>query len=158
MFEKKAIELATIHSFLGLYNHIMITTYKVALHSDNPDFICSDSEGSILQVDVTLTESAKGDIKARLGRSNHKNVKKMKVSSKSLQDNTIEIVLTCIRKKLLKRYGPNTALVVRDTCPLDLNWDLFLYQISKVLGNEYNPYDKGVWIINDSKDKTYRVL
>ena len=136
----------------------MSTTYKVELHSDNPDFTCSDSDGSILQVDVTMTESSKGDIKARLGRANNKNVNNMKVMSKSLQDNTIEKVITRIREKLWKRYGPNTALVVRDMCPLDLNWDLFLTQITRVLSNECNPYDKGVWIINDSKDKIYRVL
>lgn len=136
----------------------MSTTYKVESHSENPDFTCSDSDGNILQVDVTLTESSKGDIKARLGRSNHKCVKKMIVSSNSLQDSTIEIVLNCIRKKLLKRYGPNTALIIRDTCPLDLNWDLFLIQIKKELNNEYNPYDEGIWIIANSKDKIYRVL
>ena len=136
----------------------MGTNYKVELHSENPDFICYDSDGNIFQADVTLTESFKGDIKARLGRSKHKDPNNLKVTHISLHESTVESVLASIRKKLFKRYGPNTALVVRDTCPLDLDWDLFLDQIKDELNNECNPYDKGIWIIANSKDKIYRVI
>jgi hypothetical protein len=156
--EKKTIELATTSAFLIFYNHNMGTSYKVESHSENPDFICFDSDGNKLQIDVTLTESFKEDIKARLGRSEHKNVNNMKVSNISLQDSTIESVTKCICKKLLKRYGPNTALVVRDTCPLDLSWELFKNEIKEKLKNEFSPYDKGIWIIPDSMNRIIRVL
>ncbi len=115
--------MAKAKAFLRLYNNKMGTDYIVKENSDYPDFECKNSNNKILKLEITLNESFKGDIYARLGRSNHKNVNKLKENrnnrnnslsanlskKESLHNNTIKSAVNSITQKLNKRYGNNTA-------------------------------------------------
>ena len=63
-----------------------------------------------------------------------------------------------IQSKLDKDYGSNVALVVRDTSPLDWDWGWVLDEIQNGLDLTRNPFDRGIWIISNSKDRTFRVM
>jgi hypothetical protein len=70
----------------------------------------------------------------------------------------MDMIVSRIQEKLNKDYGQNVALVVRDTSPLDWEWDRVLDQIRSKLNLSRNPFDKGIWIISYSKDRIFRVL
>jgi hypothetical protein len=170
--EKEAIEKATADAFIKLYNSEMGTSFSIAEYSDAPDIRCQDIEGNIFNFEITLTEDRQGDIQALLGRSEDKDIEsirihlaKVKAGKASiferiscLQDDVTVIVISRIESKLKKDYGNNVALVIRDTSPLDWDWDMVIDQIKSQLDLERNPFDKGIWIITSQKDKIYRIL
>lgn len=167
MNEKEAIEKATADAFVALYNARMGTAFAIIEHSDAPDFRCKDSAGNILNFEVTLTEDRPSDIKAALGRSNHRSPEALRKHLSDvragkahplewvscLQGNVAGMMISCIQKKLIKDYGPNTALVVRDTSGCDWDWDSVADQIKRDLKFRLNAFDKGIWVISRSKDK-----
>ena len=65
------------------------------------------------------------------------------------------MVVKRIEKKLSKRYGPNTALVVRDTSGVDWDWDLVGDAIKDRLKSVQNPFDTGIWILSSAKNKNF---
>jgi hypothetical protein len=125
--EKKDIEKATAEGFIKLYNAKMRTTYRIIDHSDSPDTLCVNSDGNKLNLEITMTEDRPGDIKALLGRSDHRNIEALKAHRAKveagkassleliscLQGNLISMLVRRIQAKLNNDYGKNTALVVR---------------------------------------------
>ncbi len=172
MNEKEAIERATAEAFIDLYNSKMGTSYAINEHSDAPDVGCRDANGNSLNLEITLTEDNPGDIQALLGRSDHKSldalkkhneaVKQGKVSAldgmSCLQGNVTSMIAQRIRSKLTKDYGPNTALVIRDSSAVGWDWDLVVDQIRGVVNLAKNPYDQSIWIISYSKDRIFRLV
>ncbi len=172
MNEKEAIEKETADAFVKLYNAEMGKSFSIVKHSDNPDFRCIDSEGNTFNFEATLTEDQPEDIKAALGRSDHRSIeaaKKHRADVKAgkanplervscLQGNVVQMIVSRIQPKLKKDYGSNVALVIRDASPLDWDWDMVIDQIKSQLSLDRNPYDKGIWIITLRKDTIYRVL
>ena len=172
MNEKEAIERHTAEGFLSLYNAQTNSSYEIVTHSDAPDFFCRDKTGCELKLEIPLTENRSGDIKAALGRSNARNLDALKRHNEAvrkgkakasqwsscLQGEVLDMIVSRIQNKLYKDYGPNTALVVRDTCPLSWNWNMVLKSIRASLDLKHNPFDKGIWIISNSKDEIFRVL
>ena len=164
MTEKEKIEKFTAEKFIETYNVRFNTTFAVKEHSDNPDFICEDKNGNKLNLEATLTEDRDNDIKAALGRSEHRNfdyVKKHGMGPASaLSGNVMEHAYERILEKMSKRYGTNVALVVRDASPLEWDWNMCLEELKKKLENVSNPFDKGVWILTISQDqnKIFQVL
>ncbi|MCK4849952.1 MAG: hypothetical protein KAT11_01310 [Phycisphaerae bacterium] len=170
--EKEAIERATAGGFLKLYNAQMDSSYEIVEHSDAPEFICLDRSARELRLEITLTEDRPGDIQAALGRSDARDLESLKRHLEAvrqgeesifdrvscLQGNVLEMIKERIRKKLDKDYGPNTALVIRDTSPLDWDWSHVSEQIRMFLDSKRNPYDKGIWIISSDKDRIFQVL
>ena len=75
-----------------------------------------------------------------------------------LQGNLIAMLVSRIQAKLNNDYGKNAALVVRDTCPADPDWDLELNEIKAQLDLSRNPFDKGIWILSYAKDRLFRVV
>lgn len=72
--------------------------------------------------EITLTEDRPNDIKAALGRSDHRSPEifhKEHPRASSLQGNVVCMITSRISAKLKKDYGPNTALVIRDSSPGD---------------------------------------
>ena len=57
-----------------------------------------------------------------------------------------------------KRFGPNTALVVRDTSGVDWDWDLVADTVKQSLHGIGNPFDEGIWILSTAKDRIFRVV
>ena len=55
-------------------------------------------------------------------------------------------------------YGPNTALIVRDSSSCDWEWDEITDELKGKLKLDTNPFDKGVWILNFSKSKLYQIV
>ena len=172
MNEKKAIEKATADAFIKLYNSEMGTSFSIVEYSDSPDIRCKDPEGNTFNLEITLTEDRPKDIQAALGRSGHRSLEALKKhlaevkAGKAnplervscLQGNVAEMIVSRIQPKLEKDYGPNAALVVRDSSPLDWDWDLVVDQINNMLNLVRNPFDKGIWIISYLKDKIFRLL
>jgi hypothetical protein len=158
MNEKEAIERYTAEGFLKCYNIEFGSSYKVVEFPDAPDVKCKDeTTGSKLNLEITLTEDRKGDIQARLSRSNSRDSEKGSETS-HLPEDVIPIVIERIQSKLNKDYGENVALVVRDTSGVDWNWNYHIDFIKKSLDLRANNFDKGIWIINNSKSQIIRVI
>ena len=133
--EKVAIERATAEAFLGLYNAQARGSFVVKECSDAPDIRCVDADGNSLNLEITLTEDRFGDIQARLGRSEAWSLESLKrhladvragianpmQRVSCLSGNVAAMAANRIQAKLAKDYGPNTALVVRDTSGVDWN-------------------------------------
>lgn len=172
MNEKEAIEKETADAFIELHNTEMGTSFSIVEYSDAPDIRCIDSEGNTFNFEVTLTEDRPKDIQATLGRSDHRSIEALKKhladvkAGKAhpldrvscLQGNVTEIIVSRIQPKLMKDYGDNAALVIRDVSPVGWDWDMVIDQIKSQLSLDRNPFDKGIWIITSRKDKIYRIL
>lgn len=172
MREKEAIEQATACAFIEMYNSRMGTSFSIVEFSDAPDVNCKDNDGDSLNLEITLTEDRPGDIKASLGRSGHKSLGELKKfpgkvekgevnifdGPSLLQGNVVGMIANRIQSKLRKDYGSNTALVIRNSSAVEWDWPLVVDQIKDLLNLDRNPFDKGIWIISDSKDRIFRLL
>jgi len=170
--EKEAIEKATADAFISLYNPESGASFSIVEYSDAPDIRCKDSKGNTFNFEITLTEDRPQDIQAALGRSDHRSLEALKrhlsdvkagkadplKDVSCLQGNVSQMIMSRIQRKLKKDYGSNVALVVRDSSPLDWNWDLVANQIKNMLNPVRNPFDKGIWVISYSLDKIFRLL
>jgi hypothetical protein len=168
--EKKAIEKATAEGFLKLFNEHFRTDFAIVNHFDAPDVRCRDSRSNELNLEITLTEDQALDIQAILGRSNHKSIEALKLHNEriaqgkerphfsALLGNVLDHAAKRINEKLLKSYGSNVALVVRDSSLLDWEWDSVIDDLKAKLNLARNPFDKGIWILNMSKTKLYQVI
>lgn len=172
MKEKEAIEKETADAFIKLYNSKTGSSFSIIEYSDAPDIRCKDSDGNELNFEITLTENRPKDIQAVLGRSDHKNLVSLKKHleevkagkanalerSSGLDGNVTVMIVSRIQPKLNKDYGPNTALVIRDASRLDWEWDEVRDQIEAMLSLKRNPFDKGIWLISNSKDRLFKLL
>jgi hypothetical protein len=172
MTEKEAIERETAELFIKLYNSQTGTSFSIVTHSDAPDFHCQDKESNKLKLEITLTEDRPGDIPALLGRSDAKSPEALKRHNEAvergeesifdsvscLQGNVFQMARTRIQPKLNKDYGPNTALVVRDTSGLPWSWETILDDLASSLDLHINPFDKGIWLISFSSNSIFRVV
>jgi hypothetical protein len=169
--ETQRIELTTAESFIEKYNSICQSDFRivtVAGMGESPDIVAKDSQGTKLNIKVTMTEDRPGDIPAALGRSEHKSADALRAHMKAvhegkeklvincLQGNVLQMLMHCIEKKLLKRYGNNVALVVRETS-LPWDWDLVLSELHHYLSNKEVPFDKGIWIVSRARDRIIRI-
>jgi hypothetical protein len=75
-----------------------------------------------------------------------------------LSGNVCQAAKTRIQGKLRKDYGPNVALVVRDTSPLGWDWHDVLNDLVASLDLSRNPFDKGIWLISLVTGKIFRVV
>lgn len=169
MDEKKAIEKATAERFLMLFNEHFRTDFSIVELSDTPDVKCQDSRNTELNLEITATEDRDRDIQAVLGRSNHRSIEALRLHNErvaqgkeypqfsALSGNVLDHAVKRISEKLLNSYGSNVALVVRDSSPLDWEWDTVIDDLRAKLNLARNPFDKGIWILNLSKTKLYRV-
>jgi hypothetical protein len=172
MTEMEAIERETADAFLALYNAQHGTSYAVTAYSDAPDVRCADPSGSTFNLEITLTEDRPHDIQALLGRSDHRSVETLRAHvdrvNAGLADprervselgaNVAAALIGRIHAKILKRYGPDTALVIRDVSPLDWDWDLEIPNMRAALADSPIPFDRGIWIINTQKTRIFSVL
>ena len=159
MNEDQRIERATAEGFLLLFNQQLGADYEIVETADAPDIRCQDSIGRALNLEITLTEDRESDIKAALGRSDHRNAENFNPSlpASSLQDDVLKQAVERINKKLRMRYGASTALVVRDASGVEWDWDLVVDELKMKLDLARNPFDKGIWILNRFKTKLYQV-
>lgn len=167
MNKKEQIEKATADAFIHLYNIKMGTSFFITSYSDAPDIRCEDSKGNIFNFEITLTEDRTRDIQYLEGGSNHRSINADDATGRTgrslgmascLQGNVTDMIINRIQKKLDKYYGPNVALVIRDASPVDWDWEFTLDNIRRSLESQTIPYDKGIWIINHSKDRIFRVV
>lgn len=170
MDEKKAIEKATAEGFLKLFNGHFRADFAIVELGDTPDVRCRDSRSNELNLEITLTEDHARDIQAALGRSNHKSIEALKLHNErvaqgkekpqfsALLGNVLDHAAERISEKLLKSYGSNVALVVRDSSGVDWEWDSVIDDLKAKLNLARNPFDKGIWILNVSKTKLYQVI
>lgn len=152
MNEKEKIEYHTALKFLEEYNKKFNKTYTPCL-SDSPDVICKNFKGEQINLEVTLTEDNKGDIPSLLGRSDQLNIENVNGRYSSLSDNVSHNAFEAIKNKMHKRYGKDTALVVRDVSPVGWDWGLVTNSIRDRVKEEFseNPYSLGIWILSGSE-------
>ena len=159
--EQRAIEL-----FLPWYNEEHGTSFRVVEHGDAPE------SGATLNVEITLMRERGDDIQALRGRTNTPSIDSLRAQNalvaaglahplqfvRTPQVDALSGLATAIRKKLTKSYGPNTALLIRETCPLDWDWGLVdLSDVRVRLREHKNPFDKGIWLI-ESTNRLRRVM
>jgi hypothetical protein len=170
--EKQQIEQATVEAFLNLYNQRLETDFKVTSFADEgtvPDAACKNTNGDELNIEVTMTEDMPMDIQSLLGRSEHKSVEAVRarldrvkaglepIWYSSLDGNVLDQIVDRISKKWRKRYGPNTALVIRDASPLPWSWDSVVDKVRSRLDLSSTPFDRGIWILNYDKSLLYEI-
>jgi hypothetical protein len=170
MDEKKRIEKATAEGFLSLFNTHFGVDFQIVKLGDAPDVQCRDSKDNELNLEITLTQDRPRDIQAALGRSDHKSLEALRQHNmrvahgkerpqfNSLGGNVLDQAADRISEKFLKDYGPNSALVVRDSSGTDWEWELVIDDLKARLHQKRNPFDMGVWILNVSKTKLYQVI
>lgn len=170
MNEKQLIERYTADGFLELYNRRYGESYSIACHADAPDIRCRNEGGKFLNLEITLTEDRPRDIAATLGRSSHRDIGLHLVNARSttpelalppassLAGNVSDRLLSRIGAKLDRDYGPRVALVIRDTSPLDWEWDFVLDDVRSQLALHDSPFDMGIWLLNLSKTRLYEII
>jgi hypothetical protein len=172
MNEKEAIERATAEAFIDHYNDMHATSFRIIEHGDAPDIITHDKLGNRLQLEIVMTEDRVGDIKAMLGRSDVRSIESLKrhvelvrqgkaepmQRASSLGGNVTESLKERLHAKMARRYGPNTALVIRDTSGVDWDWDVMVGDLKASFGDQLNPFDRGIWLLNRSKDRLFQLL
>lgn len=172
MEEKVSIEEGTADGFLRIYNKENRRTFKIVRLADSPDVECKDDEGKTLNIEITLTEDRPGDIPSALGRSQQRSPEALREHLQRVRDgkaktlertsslggNVSDAIISRIRPKLLKRYGAHTALVIRDTSGVDWDWDWEIPELQNKLAGISNPFDEGIWILNRSKDRLFRIV
>lgn len=152
--EKRAIENATVKGFLDLYNLEKADDFRITTHGDSPDFVCTNSVGRRLNIETTTAHDDRNDMQVLLGRA----TSRKRPRSARLRDFVLANLLTIIREKQLKRYGSNTALVIRQTSGVDWDWEMEIEAIRSGFPGQTSPYDVGVWIIDRTMTKIWRVL
>lgn len=167
--EKQAIEKGTAEGFLALYNQLLGTDFKIVEMADTPDARCADSHGNTLNVEITTTEDRPGDIKALLGRSNSRTLETLRAhvdrvargeeppQFSSLSDEVSDHLVERVRNKMKNDYGPNAALVVRDSSGVDWDWDEVIPSIRSRLDVMKNPFSRGIWLLSRVKDRLFQV-
>jgi hypothetical protein len=172
MNEKEAIERATAEAFLDHYNDMHVTSFGITEHGDVPDIIARDELGNRLQLEIVMTEDRVGDIKAMLGRSNARSIESLRrhmelvrqgkaeplQRASSLGSNVTESLSQRLQAKMKKRYGQNTALVIRDTSGVEWDWDVMVGDLKASFSDQLNPFDRGIWLLNRSKDRLFQLL
>jgi hypothetical protein len=168
--EKRSIERSTAEGFLRLYNNEEKTDFSIVDHGDSPDILCKNSDGENLGLEITLTQDRDMDIAALLGRSNHRSLETLREHNRKvdkgeeypkascLQGNVFDQLMKTIEAKLLKDYGANVALVVRDSSPVDWDWESIIDRLSEELGQKRNPFDKGIWLLNFDQTNFRRIV
>lgn len=171
MNEKRDIEVGTADGFVRLYNAEKGASLRVVRHGDSPDVECEDNNGRKLNIEITLTEDRSRDIQALLGRSDYRSPEALRKHLEdvhagradpldrvsALNGNVASSLALRLRSKFLKRYGTHTALVIGDSSGVDWDWYLELPNLRQELASEVNPFDEGVWIINRTKDRLFRL-
>ncbi len=169
--EKEAIEKATADAFIALYNSRCRTSFSVSEYSDAPDIRCKDADRNVLNLEITLTQDREGDIPSALDRSDHRSVEsflKHRAEVKagradpfdrvSCSSDVTARMVSAIQSKLQKDYGPNVALVVRHVSGSGWSWEKHVDQIVGGLNLDRNPFDMGIWVIPNSKDRIVRLV
>ncbi|MHC4509768.1 MAG: hypothetical protein ACYTAO_12545 [Planctomycetota bacterium] len=170
--EKRGIERSTAEAFLKFYNAETNSSYEITEHSDAPDFMCRDEAGDELRLEITLTEDRPGDIQALLGRSNARSPEELERhleavergeesvfdSVSCLQDNVCQVAKGRIQPKLNKDYGPNAALVVRDTSGVAWDWETVHDDVLSSLDLRNNPFDEGIWLMSFTSNKIFQLV
>ena len=169
--EKQQIELATAEGFFALYNAQFQTAYVVthiAGDRETPDVQAKNETGKKFNLEITLTENRPVDIATLLGRSDKCSIDALKqrleavrrgkesMQILSLPENALPVLLKRINNKLVKRYGPNTALVVRDTSNL-WDWEQVLPSVRQHLNGKTIPFDLGIWLLTGNKTSLIQI-
>jgi len=169
MSEKQAIEKATAERFLALFNQRRGTDFRIVEMSDAPDARCTDMHGCALNLEITTTEDRPGDIKALLGRSDSRSPEVLRSHIKrvarneerpqfsSLSGDVSDHLVGRLRTKMMNDYGPNAALVVRDTSGVDWDWDDVIPFIRSRLDLTPNPFSQGIWVLSRVKNRLFQI-
>jgi hypothetical protein len=168
--EKQAMEKATAEGFLILYNKLSGTDFTIVKMSDAPDARCADTRGKTLNLEITTTEDRPGDIKALLGRSNSRSIEALRAHNErvargeerprfsSLWNEVSGHLVERLQSKMANDYGPNAALVVRDSSGVDWDWEDVIPAIRSRLALTKNPFSRGIWVLSRTRDRLFQIL
>lgn len=169
MSEKHAIEKGTAEGFLILYNQHFGTDFEIVAMADAPDVRCADSRGNTLNLEITTTEDRPGDIKAAVGRSDSRSLEALRdhneriarrrepLQFSSFLDEASDHLVERLQGKMKNDYGPNAALIVRDSSGGDWDWDLVIPAIRSRLNLANNPFSRGIWLLSRVKDRLFQI-
>ena len=63
----------------------------------------------------------------------------------------------CCASPVFNTYGPNAALVVRDTSGGDWDWDDVIPVIRSRLDLSTSPFSDGIWVLSRAKDRLFQI-
>lgn len=155
MTEKQRIEKATVDAFVALHNETHRTSYSVREYGDAPDAACASAQGDLLNIEVCVTEDRPGDIPWLLGKTPKRSHSGKRGSC--LSGNVLTELKERLNKKSLMRYGPKTALVIRDSSGVDWDWEAVKPQVQEHLQQCGNPFQMGIWIANRSLTRLHKI-
>lgn len=175
MTEKQAIERATAEGFLELYNDRFGTDYEIVdmPAPPDPDVQCADSRGRRLNLEITVTEDQRNDIKGLLGRSDHLSLEALRANNerrgppmfRAFTDSpdgrptVVDQLVARLAAKLRNDYGSGVALDIRDSSPIGWDWDEVVDLIRSRLNVSTCPFDRGVWIFSrGSEDRLFAIV
>lgn len=169
--ETRSIERATAEMFVAMYNAKTGDTYRVVGQPEppEPDVLCENDAGDKLKLEITMLQDRPRDIQSLLGRSDADSLETLQANNERIRRGEVAAIDTVacferdvipnlldrLRAKLDKQcIGPNVALVMRSTSPLDWDWNLYMYEVRQVLESillelklGHPPYDRGIWIV-----------
>lgn len=162
--EKQNIEYHRALHFLNFYNHKYNSSFRIKRLADSPDVICEDENGNRINLEITLAEDRRNDIKAMLGKSDHKSAalkRRLPVATEPLRP--INRIYEAIYRKIYNRYGPNTALIICYASPLksqyeENDWNDIKRHKFSLSNVAYDPFDKGIWIVSLRGGIVFRIL
>jgi hypothetical protein len=114
------------------------SSFKIAELGMSPDVRCADGTGQTLNLEVIQIQIPEKDMQN--------------------SDMILDRVAGGTQYKLAAEYGPNTALVVRDNSSLDWEGNSFLPKLRTMLQKDPQPFDRGIWIVNNQKTKLFKVF
>src|SRR5574341_1307962 len=148
--EKQQIEKATAEIFLPIFNKRMGTNFEISELGDTPDATCIDrTSGKVLYLEIGLTEDLKGEIADELGRGKTPLASENIMPVRSFSEDAIPNYRKVLEKKMLSSYGPNTALVLRQTAPIwgPNEWRIYAPMLSDLLVGSQPKFGAGIWTI-----------
>lgn len=148
--EKEQIERGTGQIFLDLFNEQYGHHFEIVELADSPDVRCRDSvTGDQVLVEACVLEDLPGDAQYLLDRG-PKPPGQWGTGVRGFVQDAVPMLINLLRGKFRTRYGPGTALVIRQLSPLwfrtewsnahqDVPWG--------DIGYKADIFDRGIWIL-----------
>jgi hypothetical protein len=124
--------------FLRLLNKGQGSSFRIIEWGMSPDVRCADGAGQKLNLEIIQTS----------------------VPEKEIQNSDLALdrVAGALQYKLRADYDPNTALVVGDNSTLKWEGSPFLPRLLTLLQKEHQPFDRGIWILNNQLTTLIKVF
>jgi hypothetical protein len=149
--EREATEQTIAKRFLELFNRLRSTQYRYVgpIEHDPPDVRCQDPAGRILDLEITRLEDFRGQDLKWLGGRGEKPKGRWGTGARGFSQDTLDSLVSSLRKKLRIQCGPQTALVFYQISPLWASdaWEGARPVVAKELRSTASLFLEGIWVV-----------